>query len=446
MDYFKLLKKRAQEYPEKPFLVFDGTAYTYSAVYRQCILLGTAIKNNTAGTHQCMFIYSGSMYFQALAFLAAEASDNVPVILHCPMPLNSLKQMLNKYGIRHIITGLNCRLPFDNVSLGNALLYNTGFSGGRLSPDICMGVLTSGSTGVPKVLFRTYVSWAGFFGTQNGIFGVGSGSRFFINGSLSFTGNLNFICALLYAGATIIGVMPINIRMWADAITRYGATHIYLVPTKLKVLKSLKGRQIKSVKTILTGSQVLKTDTAEALKHIFPNAGIIEYYGASELNYITYLRYEELYGHPQSVGRQFPGINIFIKDGLIYVDTKYHVAGLEPPVTVRDTGHFDSGGYLIFDGRKDGIVNCGGNKINTNKVENALLNIDMVNDAAVVCREDNLRGKHIDAFVTLTCPAESSYIRSELRKSLSPFEIPRKITILDSLPLNSSGKIDKSKL
>lgn len=446
MDYYKLLKKNAQEYSEKPFLIFDGIIYTYSIFYSQCLSLGTAVKNNTGSTRQCIFIYSSSMYFQVLAFFAVQASDNVPVILHCPMPLNSFKQMLNKYGITYIMTESNCRLPLDSILIENALLYKTGFNSRRLSPDICMGVLTSGSTGIPKVLFRTYMSWAGFFNTQNNIFDVSSGSLFFINGPLSFTGNLNFICSLLYAGATIIGVTQLNIRMWTNAITRHSATHIYLIPTKLKVLKPLKNKQIKSVKMIITGSQVLKTDTAEALKHIFPNAEIIEYYGASELNYITYLRYEELYSHPQSVGRPFPGINVFIKDGLIYVDTKYHVAGLKPPITVHDIGHFDSEGYLIFGGRKDGIVNCGGMKINTNKVENALLDIDIVNEAAVVCRQDNLRGKHIDAFVTITSPVGSNYIRSELRKILSPFEIPRKITIIDFFPLNSSGKIDKSKL
>ncbi len=41
-----------------------------------------------------------------------------------------------------------------------------------LDKSICMGALSSGSTSVPKVLYRTYESWAGFFPIQNGIFNI----------------------------------------------------------------------------------------------------------------------------------------------------------------------------------------------------------------------------------------------------------------------------------
>ena len=52
----------------------------------------------------------------------------------------------------------------------------------------------------------------------------------------------------------------------------------------------------------MAGSQLLDRDTAKALKRAFPHSEIYLYYGATELNYVTYLTYKELLQHPMSVG------------------------------------------------------------------------------------------------------------------------------------------------
>ena len=54
-----------------------------------------------------------------------------------------------------------------------------------------MGVMTSGTSGRQKVLFRSFESWHDFFKLQNKIFKMGEGSITFMQGSLAFTGNLN---------------------------------------------------------------------------------------------------------------------------------------------------------------------------------------------------------------------------------------------------------------
>lgn len=42
--------------------------------------------------------------------------------------------------------------------------------------------------------------------------------------------------------------------------------------------------------------------------------------------------------HPMSVGRPVKGVSVDIQDGLIYIDTPYHVAGLSQPCTLGDEG------------------------------------------------------------------------------------------------------------
>ena len=67
-----------------------------------------------------------------------------------------------------------------------------------------MGVLSSGSTDLPKLLFRTYESWADFFPEQCRIFGLKRDSVAFTEGSMSFTGNLSVFASVLYAGASLV--------------------------------------------------------------------------------------------------------------------------------------------------------------------------------------------------------------------------------------------------
>lgn len=67
-----------------------------------------------------------------------------------------------------------------------------------------MAVMTSGTSGENKLLFRTFESWYDYFPIQNEIFHITPESRLFMQGSLAFTGNMNLYMAQLSAGATIL--------------------------------------------------------------------------------------------------------------------------------------------------------------------------------------------------------------------------------------------------
>lgn len=104
-----------------------------------------------------------------------------------------------------------------------------------------MGALTSGSTGIPKVLFRTYESWAEFFTIQNKVFNINSNSKMFFNGPLSFTGNLNSILGVIYERGTLISISGFNPRKWLKALRNFKVTNIYLDACKIKSINSNNG-------------------------------------------------------------------------------------------------------------------------------------------------------------------------------------------------------------
>ncbi|WP_297420681.1 AMP-binding protein [Clostridium sp.] len=460
MNYFKLLKEISRLRENKDFLVIDEKKYTYGEVYNASKLLGQKLNNLIKTSYledskNKLLIYCDDFYFQLLIFFASNFFEQIPIIAHNSLKAETIMKIIIQNNIQYVIS--DKYLKFDNVRtveinrdiLGfeEILIYKTNVLSRNVKNfKVCMGALTSGSTDIPKVLYRTYESWSDFFKIQNKIFKINLDSKVFINGSLSFTGNLNVVMSVLYEGGTIISVSNFNCKKWMLVIDEEKVTNIYLVPTKLKMLNTFLKESVDSVRSIFTGSQLLFEKTADKLMEKFPNSEITLYYGASELNYITYLNYEEIRSKPLSVGRPFPNIDIIIKDDFIYVNTKYHVEGMRNPCTVYDMGYVDSEGYLIFEGREDNVINKGGFKISGIKIENEIKRINGISDVAVIGYDHEKKGKEIAAFIIVNKDITKKTIIEKLKINLMPIEIPKKIIFIQNMPLNSSGKIDRFKL
>ncbi|MBQ2220230.1 MAG: long-chain fatty acid--CoA ligase, partial [Acidaminococcaceae bacterium] len=147
------------------------------------------------------------------------------------------------------------------------------------------------------------------------------------------------------------------------------------------------------------------------------------------------------------VGKPVPGVKVWVENGLIYIDTPYHVEGLQQPCTLHDTGYFNREGYLIFNGREGDILNKGGFKISCTKIENALCALPEVIQAVVLPYDDAGRGQEAAAFVV--CENENQTkqnLRLRLRDTLMQQEMPKKIILVKIIPLNSRGKTDKKAL
>ena len=181
----------------------------------------------------------------------------------------------------------------------------------------------------------------------------------------------------------------------------------------------------------------------QLLKAAYPDSCCFLYYGASELSYVTWLTDQEMNDNPACIGKPFPGVDVTLCNGEIYVDTPYSAIGITGPYSVGDTGYMDRDGYLYFNGRKDNVYNIHGNKVSAVKIENALNSLPQVQEAAVIFENNALR-----AHVVLPAPTPSGQdaaalrriIKKELNDYLESWEIPRDIVFHENLPKNNSGK------
>jgi fatty-acyl-CoA synthase len=105
----------------------------------------------------------------------------------------------------------------------------------------------------------------------------------------------------------------------------------------------------------------------------------------------------------------------------------------------------DEGNYRILGRLKDMIVS-GGENIYPAEVESVLHDHPAIADAAVVGVDDERWGEVGMAFVVLAAPVSEEELRDHCRAHLARFKVPKSFRVVDELPRNSLGKIQKSEL
>lgn len=423
-----IIIERLQQYkdlePHKIALVVDDEQYTYGQLYDAILssdinTISRTVKFTPAketAKNKVLLIQNQSFVEQLVQWLSSLYKGYIPMVCHNEMDTGYIDE-------------LACVISSEGVPL---------------SADF--GVLTSGTTGRPKPLWRSEKSWSEFFDIQNNIFHINKDTKIFLHGSFSFTGVSNMVIAVLWSGGTVVTTSSMRPNRWIQLIEKYHVDHIYALPTKLRLLVRHCKSKLESINYIIGGSQVLDRQLMEQLEVICPNMEFILYYGASELNYITYCTGKEWLHREGTVGRPFPSVQIAEQNGIIYVTTKYHIEGIPDTYTVNDCGYIDSDGYLMFNGRQGDVINKGGYKISIPEMELYLQSLQGVSEVAVVTITDDIRGEDFVTYMVLEDTAELSKIIELIHHERPSVEWPKAILEIPMLPLTECSKVDKRKL
>ncbi|MCE9630542.1 MAG: non-ribosomal peptide synthetase [Planctomycetia bacterium] len=108
-----------------------------------------------------------------------------------------------------------------------------------------------------------------------------------------------------------------------------------------------------------------------------------------------------------------------------------------------DMGFLDAAGNLHLTGRIKQLINRGGEKINPQEVDDAILCHPAVAEAATVAVPHKTLGEDVAAAVVLKSATTADDLRRFLETRIAAFKIPRQLLVLDRLPRNPVGKLDK---
>jgi malonyl-CoA/methylmalonyl-CoA synthetase len=259
---------------------------------------------------------------------------------------------------------------------------------------------------------------------------------------------------------------PETIRSLSTATVFMGVPTHY---TRLLASDELAPDTVGHVRLFVSGSAPLLADTHREFERRTGKA-ILERYGMTETLVNTSNPYEGV-RKAGSVGLPLPGVELRIGSavrsddgldvGMIEVRGPNVCAGYwrAPEKTAADRtadgyfrtgdlGYIDTDGYVHISGREKDLVITGGYNVYPKEIEMALDGFPGVAESAIFGVPHPDFGEGVTAAVTLKPGAsiDEGALIARLRDGLAAYKVPKRILVVDELPRNTMGKVQKNRL
>jgi fatty-acyl-CoA synthase len=335
--------------------------------------------------------------------------------------------------------------------------------------------ITSGSTGRPKGIRLPAAAWESRVTAAMPAPGEAAQTKILVATPLSHTVG-PMADAVLVGGGTVVLHEQMRADAVLEAVAAHGVTRTYLATTHVYALVDqyrIARTDLSSLRQLIYGGcGASPARIAEAAELFGPV--LIQGYGASESGRITFLSPgDHLDPHMvTTVGRPFPGVQIMVcrpgseaevgvgETGEVCVRSPHLMEGYwaDPARTAQalhggwyhtgDLGHLDEHGHLHLLDRIADVIKTEGIKVYPAVVEREILAMPGIAQAAVYGVRDAYNIEHVHAAVVLREGAGvgADQVRDQVRAALSAMHVPEEVRLLEAMPLNNSGKPNKSRL
>ena len=358
--------------------------------------------------------------------------------------------------------------------------------------DLAYVIFTSGSTGRPKGVGVTHDNLARLFSSTEGWFGFGRSDVWTLFHSCSFDFSVwELWGALRYGGRLVI--VPYAISRSPDRflqlIETEGVTVLNQTPSAFRQLvdaDDASPAELSRLRLVIFGGESLDLPSLRAWtgRRGDQQPALVNMYGITETTvHVTYrpIRSEDLAGVRTRIGVQLPDLDLhlldpssleLVPDGTVgeicvggagvargYLNRPDLSASRFVPNPFGDrTGDtlYRSGdlarrrndGDLEYLGRADGQVKVRGFRIEPSEIETVLLDHPSVHAAAVLLETSVEGDSRLVAYVVPQHDSriEIAALREHLRDRLPEYMIPAGFAVIDALPLNENGKLDRRRL
>ena len=338
-------------------------------------------------------------------------------------------------------------------------------------------LFTSGTTGVPKGVVMTHARTLRVAADWVSMTGLGPDDRYLmVNPYFHMFGLKAGILACVAAGTAMFPEPVFDVDR---VLTRVAGEQMTVLPGPPTLYQSIldhpdRGRHdLSSLRVAVTGAADIPVALIGRVLDELPFPTIITGYGLTEAGTASATSPGD---DPETiattVGRPRPGFEIrivgdqdrdvpFGETGEILLRGPSVMAGyLDDPATTSatlpadgwlhtgDLGVVDDGGYLTIVGRAKDMFIVGGFNAYPAEIENHLLRHPEVQQVAVIGIPDARLGEVGMAFVVTRSgdPAVGAEILAWCRGEIANYKVPRAIEIVDELPVNATGKVEKNVL
>ena len=331
---------------------------------------------------------------------------------------------------------------------------------------------TSGSTGKPKGVTHSLETFGALLATAIAGHEITTDDVILPGSSISHVAGLGYSFMALAVGARIVMARTIDGDEILPLLREDRPTLLWMLPAALINLvrdHDAKPEDFSSVRLCTSGGDKV---SAELEKEFTELAGfpVDEIWGMSEVGFGT-INPPSGVNKLGSIGTLNPGYELSIRDddgrelatgepGRLWIKSPANMIGYwnRPDATEEtivdgwlDTGdvmRVDADGYLWFRGRKKQIIVHDGSNICPQEVEEAVMAHPAVENAGVVGVHDAMHGENVWAYITLKEDAPRPLAQELIRfaRARVGYKAPEAIMVLDEMPLNATGKVDRGTL
>jgi amino acid adenylation domain-containing protein/non-ribosomal peptide synthase protein (TIGR01720 family) len=479
-----LFEKQAEKTPDNIAVVFECTQVTYRELNQKANRIAHFLKD----TYQIepdapagVIMECSELMIAGIIGILKAGGAYIPI--DPQYPEERIRYILRDSRCRVAITenkelssGLSdCGVPLVNIrSVQHSSDENPPHS--ACSHDLAYIIYTSGSTGLPKGVQIEQRALLNLISWHTDVFHVQESSRATMYASVGFDASVWEMWPYLLNGACLFplkAALKLDMDGLFNFFRDHNITHAFVPSPVCETLSALPQEGLEKL-TLLTGGDVLKNIRPCKMK-------IINNYGPTEYTVVATSTAEPVLSPPIPIGRPICNTQIFILDQFLQMvplgvpgEICISGAGLargylnKPELTAEkfvshpfregeclyrtgDLGRWLPDGNIEFLGRSDDQVKVRGYRIELGEIENCLLSHHAVKDAAVIAKAFRGDYKELAAYIVTDRKTQhptpnTQLLREHLGKTLPDYMIPSYFVLLENLPLNPNGKIDRNAL
>lgn len=330
-------------------------------------------------------------------------------------------------------------------------------------------LLTAGTTGPPKGARRPTPKRMNTVATLLARLPLHAGEGMFIAAPIFQVSGLTALQLGMALRSRVVLRRRFDAEATLAAIEEHRCASLFAAPIMLQRILDLPDRvraryDTSCLKVVASSGSALSarfvTDFMDAFGEVLYNL-----YGSAEASWASIADPTDLRAAPTTAGRCPPGTVL----GILGPDGRPAPAGAVGPIAVRndmlfdgytngstiplvhrllptgDHGYVDANGRLFVSGRVDEMIVTAGENVFPHPVEDALMALPEVREAAVIGVPDNEYGQRLAAYIVLRQGSllDADSVRGYIRKRVARFAVPRDVTFVRRLPRNAAGKVLK---
>lgn len=480
MNFVDYLFEKTED-PKKGCILHRGGTITYGDLIVQVNNLASYLSTVLGTGKECLLISENTPFF-IVAYLAIIKSGNTALLAETQISDKQLAIIYRNCQIKAVFVQkkYKSKIPGNNIiteDFLHELPYIENYKSYTTNDnDVAVVIFTSGSTGAKKGVMLTHRNLCA--NTESIVKYLDLTPKDRICATLPF-----FYCygaSLLHTHLRAGGSVMLSNNIFLGGVIRdintFACTGFAGVPSTYQILVNktpfLK-EKLPTIRYLLQAGGQLQNKYIRLIAEAFPNKKLFIMYGATEATArLSYLSPELVLSKLGSIGKGIPGVRLEV----VNIDGKPIQPGEIGEITARgdnimkgyygdpegtesvikngrfftgDLAMVDDEGFIYIIGRAKNIIKSGGYRISPNEVEEFICSIDGVASCVVLGFPDDIMGEAVVAVVQPYGARDESLkdeILAKCKSGLPSYKVPMKVFIVQEIPLNASGKVDKQVL